>query len=240
MIDRVTEILSKCGTAQTNIPPTLLYNEGWMTRLLVSGSIEYAIRLESIDFGNIRNWYSEGLLSSPFLASNRGDKLAEGYTHTDMALGDFTLKRGGIKVEGSIGLFGVIEAKMGSPLSSGTKNAPNYNQASRNLACMAFNTRNTKHELIFAVAAPEVKIEEHGIATQVEVQTMLAQISERFDMYDRDSEEYALKDKVLQRASQCSCMVISFESWIDAFAGHDIHSSLVAFQKHCYDFNKIG
>lgn len=243
MIKKVTQILLKCSTAQTNLCPTLLYSEGWMTRLLVSASIEHNIRLQSIDFGSIHHWYSEGLLSSPFLARNRGDKLAEGYTHTDMALGDFNVdssNRGDIDVEGSDGVFGVIEAKMGSRLSPGTKNAPHYNQASRNLACIAFNTRTTKHELFFAVAAPAVKIKEHGLEAQVELQTMLAQISDRFDMYDRDSRVYALKDEVLQRASQCRCMVISFESWIDALSSHDVHSALTDFQKHCYEFNRVG
>ena len=242
-IDRVTEILSKCDTDQTNISPTLLYNEGWMTRLLVSASIKYNIRLHGIDFGSMRRWYSEGLLSSPFLARKRGDKFAEGYTHTDMALGDFKLdspNRGQISVEGSDGVFGVIEAKMGSPLSPGTKNAPHYNQASRNLACIAFNTRTTKHELFLAVAAPAVKIKEHGIEAQVELQTMLDQISDRFKMYDRDSDVYALKDVVLQRAHKCRCMVISFESWIDALSSHDVHSGLTDFQQQCYKFNRVG
>ena len=50
---------------------------------------------------------------------------------------------------------------MGSKLSAGTKNAPNYNQASRNLACIAFNTLSSNYDIFFAVVAPEQKIEEH-------------------------------------------------------------------------------
>ena len=59
-----------------------------MTRLLVEISIEAKLKLPHVDFAKIRLWYSEGLLSSPFLARKRKDDLTEGYTHADMALGD--------------------------------------------------------------------------------------------------------------------------------------------------------
>ena len=43
MIETVASILSSCGTPKTNICPTILYNEGWMTRLLVSISTRHNI-----------------------------------------------------------------------------------------------------------------------------------------------------------------------------------------------------
>ncbi|MDY6950235.1 MAG: hypothetical protein SWE60_01875 [Thermodesulfobacteriota bacterium] len=243
MIDAVDQILSRCSTPQTNINPTILFNEGWMTRLLVEVSKNAGIQIGSIDFGKIRHWYSEGLLSSPFLARSRNDYLAEGYTHADMALGDFRVNsanRGDISVEGSVGLFGVIEAKMGSPLSAGTKNAPDYNQASRNLACIAFNTLSSEHDIFFAVIAPEKKIAEHGIEAQVDPSRMTNQIAERFEMYDRNSKVYALKEKVLARANSCACLVLSYESWIEALAGHLAYRHLREFREKCYLFNRIG
>ena len=243
MINIVASILSRCSTNVTNLRPTLLYNEGWMTRLLVATSINLKIRVQSVDFGGIQHWYSEGLLSSPFLARHRGDKLAEGFTHTDMAIGDFHVdssNRGDIKVKGSRGLFGIIEAKMGSQLSPRTKNAPNYNQASRNLACIAFNTLKTKHDIFFAVAAPEKKMTEHDIRKLVNPQSMLNQIAERFEAYDKASDVYALKDQVLKRAGQCNCMVISYESWIAEFSCHVIQAQLNEFLHCCYKYNRIG
>ncbi len=77
-----------------------------------------------------------------------------------MALGDFEVGyagKGVLKIIRDTGIFGVIDAKMGSPLTSGTTNVPNYNQASRNLACMAFNTLNTGHKISLKVIAPEKK-----------------------------------------------------------------------------------
>ncbi len=243
MIDTVARILSRCSRPETNICPTILYNEGWMARLLVEVSIQAQLKLSDVDFGCIQHWYSEGLLSSPFLARSRKDSLAEGYTHADIALGDFhvdSANRGDISIDGAGGTFGVIEAKMGSPLSSGTKNAPGYDQASRNLACIAFNTLSTDHRIFLAVAAPQQKIEEHGIQEQVTVSRMTSKIASRFDMYDSDSRVHALKDRVLQRAHACTCFTLSYESWLDALSKHEAYPHLDEFKNQCYRFNRIG
>ena len=61
MIENVSTILSRCSTPGTNISPTILYNEGCMTRLLVEVSIDAQLKLAGIDFGNIGYWYPEGL-----------------------------------------------------------------------------------------------------------------------------------------------------------------------------------
>lgn len=244
IVDAVSQILSRCSTPKTNICPTILYNEGWMTRLLVDASIQAQLNIPAINFGHIRHWYSEGLLSSPFLARSRRDHLAEGYTHADMALGDFYIdpsNQGNISIQkGTDGIFGVIEAKMGSQLSAGTKNAPNYDQASRNLACIAFNTLDTKHRIFFAVAAPQTKIDEYGIKNTINLTGMVNKIAQRFEMYDRNSEIYKFKGRVLARASTCTCFALSYESWIAALADHEAHQYLDAFRKLCYVFNRIA
>jgi hypothetical protein len=86
MLNSIDEILDNCHTQRTNMSPTLLYNEGWMIRVLVAASIEKGLNFSEISFSEIDHWYSEGLLSSPFLPQIRKDVLAEGYTHADMAI----------------------------------------------------------------------------------------------------------------------------------------------------------
>ena len=243
MIDRVTDILQRCGTKDTNLNPTILYNEGWMTRLLVDVSLQQKIQINGIDFSNINKWCSEGLLSSPFLARTRPDNLSEGFTHADIVLGDFSVdfkKRGDISPKGSEGIFGVIEAKMGSTLSAGTKNAPTYDQASRNLACIAFNTIETKHKIFFTVVAPESNIEKHEIRQIVDLQKMLGKISARFDSYEKRQDMLSLKEKVIDKAKSCVCSVVSYESWLDALSSCSDYSALVEFKEKCYEFNKIS
>lgn len=85
-------------------------------------------------------WYSEALLPSRFLPRTRGDSLAESFTHADGVIGHFSVQsgsRGDAVLEAVPGQFIVTEAKLGSSLSAGTKNAPSFDQAARNVACMA-------------------------------------------------------------------------------------------------------
>ena len=62
----------------------------------------------------------------------------------------------------------IVEAKMGSELSSGITNSPNYNQAARNIACLAklLIEQNASHDVIsksaFVVLAPKSKLEDWG------------------------------------------------------------------------------
>jgi hypothetical protein len=85
-------------------------------------------------------WYSEARLGSPFKPRWRGDPLGEAYTNADGVVGHFEFRpetETGLTISSDATQFVVIEAKMFSGLSAGTKNAPTYNQAARNVACMA-------------------------------------------------------------------------------------------------------
>ena len=213
-----------------------------MTRLLVEASIGARLKLVELDFGAIQHWYSEGLLTSPFLPRWRGDSLAEGHTHADLALGDFWVdvsRRGDITVSGDAGTFGVIEAKMRSRLTAGTKNAPHYDQACRNLCCIAFNTLATAHDIFFAVAAPQAKVDQHGLDDHLQLDGMLKKIDTRFEMYERDSPVRALKESILERASRCSCFILTYERWLDALTDHEVYQELREFKDLCYSFNRI-
>lgn len=139
---RIEALLKSCETDFPLMPPTQLYNEGWMLRLTVD-------RFASIDLKNEPHplavpsecrWYSDALLPSAFIAKSRGDSRAESWTHADGVIGHFDIGNG---AKGNMTLltdakhFVVLEAKMFSKLSAGVKNATYFNQAARNVACMA-------------------------------------------------------------------------------------------------------
>lgn len=216
------------------VNPTEIYNEGWMTRLLVYYSIKQGIQLNNfINFNQIKNWSSEGLISSPFIevANNR-----EGYTHADMALGDFVINyvfRGKIEVFNNANIFGIIEAKMGSNLSQGTSNAKNYNQASRNLACISYNTTDDC-EIFFAVVAPLEMIKKHKFELQLEQDFMVNQIKRRFDISN-----IPINISLIERAEKSRILVFSYESWIDLLTGSE-KTIANDFYKKCKKWNKIN
>jgi hypothetical protein len=140
VIQKVADLLLSCGGPSSVMPPTELFNEGWMLRLALdwlakSGTQGHALTLE-----RGARWYSEALLRSQFLPRFRGDDLAESWTHAYGVVGHFRVgehEGGAAILEADASQFVVIEAKMRSPLSSGTKYAPDFDQAARNVACIA-------------------------------------------------------------------------------------------------------
>lgn len=139
----IIEIIQSMDTDTIHLNPSEFYNEGWMIRLLVKKSIEKKICIGTINYADISNWTSEGLISSPFVSA---PKYREGYTHSDIALGDFIIdyaNRGEIIIKDNAKLFGIFEAKMKSNLSQRTTYAADYNQASRIIACILSNTKET-------------------------------------------------------------------------------------------------
>ncbi len=142
-----------CGDNGTPIARSEVYNETWLLRMVLScihdytGSLngcreEIRTALTRIKDAVCVRWISEGGLQ-PTLKR-------EGTTWADAIIGpvkihddidneiDSETKRG-IVLDGNDRRVGVvvIEAKVGSKLSEGTRNYENYNQAARNMACLA-------------------------------------------------------------------------------------------------------
>lgn len=235
MFDIFHEIIRSINNDQIpNINPTEIYNEGWMTRLLVYISLKQKIKLSNyLDFSQVRNWTSEGLISSPFISAKKN---REGYTHADMVLGDFEVNyrmKGQIKVFDKAKLFGIIEAKMGSNLSQGTSYAKNkYNQASRNLACISYNSHNSC-KTFFVVVAPETMIEKHRIEKQIRKEFLIKQIKRRYEL-----SELPLDNDLIDRAQKCETYVLSYEYWISLLDGKD-KSNIKEFYNNCRIWNRL-
>lgn len=140
-----------------------LYNEGWLLRLSLALHTSQ-IKCLPVEVARETRWLSEPLMYTPFRATHRGDKLAERHTHADAVLGHVGIapdaKRGLTLNEDATQLV-VFEAKMDSPLSSGTRNASTYDQAVRNVACIAETLSRRKRSLgemktlAFYVISPE-------------------------------------------------------------------------------------
>ncbi len=233
------KIIQSVKSNHVNINPTEIYNEGWMTRLLVYYSIQEGIKLPFLDFSKVNNWTSEALISSPFV---KASKYREGYTHADMVLGDFDVnyeKRGEVHVTPEPKVFGIIEAKMGSNLSSGTKHVSKYNQASRNIACIAHNTYKWDCDIFFAVVAPEKKIVDHKIESQIETKFIRQQIEDRYSLYNSDDDVLNNYKSIMKKVEQCRISTLSYEAWIDLFDTREVKSHLQDFYCNALKWNRI-
>lgn len=187
----ISAILGSIDTHAPCIPGTLLYNEGWMLRLVLASA---AAGVDCLPFRwePQSRWYSEALLYSAFLPRFRGDRLAESMTHADGVVGHFSfdpLTKSGLMLPNNATQLAVCEAKLGSSLSAGTRNASQFNQVARNVACMAETLRRAANPLSsyrslgFYVIAPETQIAA-GVFGDLASQTNIEKaILQRIEMY---------------------------------------------------------
>ena len=92
MLEKIKNILSTCDSKKSKIPPTELYNEGWLLRLVMEWfGTNKAFSHELAFYDDEARWYSEALLPSQFLSRFRSDKLAESWTNADGVIGHFQI-----------------------------------------------------------------------------------------------------------------------------------------------------
>lgn len=201
MIDKIINLLNKShDSTLSNMPPTILYNEGWMLRLVLDWFKNNPGVTHKLAIPADCNWYSEALLPSPFLRGpkDKNKRFAEGYTHADGVAGKFDigiLNKGELSLKPECDFLYITEAKMFSSLSAGTKNAGYYNQAARNIACIAdlsvrANLVNCSfRKLAFYVLLPESHSDMNNIKTIISKQHITATILRRindFENYDNE------------------------------------------------------
>jgi hypothetical protein len=149
-----------------------------MLRLVLDAMQPLNISDHPLRFVEGATWYSEARLTSPFLRKSKKelpnqekDTLGEGYTNADGVIGHFIFRDGtkaGLTLAKGARQFIVVEAKLLSNLSAGTTNALTYNQAARNIACMAETIRQGHMAVAdfesvgFFVVAPKDQLEKKG------------------------------------------------------------------------------
>lgn len=247
-IDSVAKLLKRCGAGGAILPPTALFNEGWMLRLVLEWAALHPSAIGALRFDEGSRWYSEALLGSRFRPRRRGDVAGEGFTHADGVIGHFRLRpgnRGDIELLPGARQLVIIEAKMASGLSLGTKRAPDFNQAARNVACMAHLLSGTGCDpmavttLGFVVLAPAARIAEGAFATvdKVAIQLAVEHRAKGFDVEASDWSERSFKP-VLAR---CQVGTVAWETVlnevraVDAIAGEQLGE----FYSKCLLYNPL-
>ncbi len=162
-LTKITELLQTCSTDAPLFPPTELYNERWLVRLVtywfaaqprVNGNPQEDTQPVVIQAGALANptpkpmhalqlpengvWYSSARLPTPFAKRHKDDQLAEGRMEVDAAVGHIEIgEKAKLKLRPDAQHFVILEAKMFGRLASGVKHAPYYDQGARTVACMA-------------------------------------------------------------------------------------------------------
>lgn len=175
-----------------HFPPTVLYNENWMLRLVLDCIVDGGpSSLLPVAAG--AKWYSEAQLRSAFLPRYRRDPLAESYTHADGVVGHFHIGRCGttdLEVLPEAKQLTVLEGKVFSKLSPGVSNARYFDQAARSVACMAEVLRasnvppDAMEHLSFHLVAPRIQIESGIFGRLVTRPSMEAKVRRRVAEYE--------------------------------------------------------
>jgi len=244
---RIVDLFTACGTDQRVMPPTQLYNEGWMLRLVLDWYSTYPNTSSPLSFHRDSRWYSEALLPTHFRARDRGDQKAESYTHADGVIGHFDILdgRGDVRLRESVTQFVVTEAKMFSGLSAGTKWAKTFDQAARNVACIAefFHAANRSPDTIetlgFVVVAPESQINSGVFEDFVTKASILAKVQARVSDYNGEKDIW-MQEWFLPTLNKIDLNVLSWESIICDISTQDTASGeeLNVFLQTCLQFNR--
>lgn len=246
-ISRIFQMLGRCGGERPVLPPTELFNEGWMLRLVLDWFNRHPDVDHPLAFSPGATWYSEALLPSRFLPERRGDSLAESFTHADGVIGHIKINsgvRGDATLLDGLSQFVVTEAKLGSSLSAGTKNAPSYDQAARNVACMAHmlgeaNIDPTNVERLgFSVIAPEAQIKNGVFGELVTKPSIKDKVAARVADYGEKHRSW-FETIFLPTLNRIDVRLLAWEDIVKFIDSRSNGEGLAEFYKKCIDYNPL-
>jgi len=252
---RIVEMLRLAGSNERLFPATLLYNEGWLLRLVLDW---FANRKASeghvLSFHPGARWFSEALLPSQFFASSRGDALAEGWTHADGVVGHVAIGSAALadtRLNQDAEQFVVTEAKLFSPLSAGVRNASYYDQAARNVACMAEilcragRRPENLRSLAFLVLAPRSQIELGVLEGLLAKDSIRAKVARRIGEYEPERQAVKklwMEEWFLPTLEHAQVRALSWEDileHVERIDGLYAAAELKGFYARCLEFNRL-
>jgi len=252
-IERINEMLQLANSKDRLFPATIYFNEGWLLRLIVDWFSRNQFTEHPLNFEQDARWFSEALLPSQFFARQRGDSLAEGWTHADGVIGHVLIGDASLadtKLANDATQFIVTEAKMFSPLSSRVSKAAYFDQAARNVACIAEILFRAKREPIamnalgFFVIAPDEQILRGVFARETEKVSIHEKVFRRVSEYtapEREAKEHWYREWFLPALEKIKIDVMSWEEIINTICAEDaaFGADIGRFYKDCLRFNKM-
>jgi hypothetical protein len=141
----------------------------------------------------------------------------------------------------------VIEAKMFSKLSSGVKNASYYNQAARNVACIADVLRRVDKKpmelssLGFYFLAPKSQIDDGIFEQQMTRKHIKETVERRIKEYDVSKDDWR-QNWFMPTIDNIDIQTVSWEEIITKIKETDLSSwqALNNFYNLCLQFNRPG
>jgi hypothetical protein len=246
-MDLVADLITSFDPERPHFRPTKIYNEGWLLRALLHAMSQLDDYTSPLSFAPGATWFSEALLPTAFKARYLGDPLAETRTNADGVIGHILVGEKGkadLVLNPAVEQFVVVEAKIGSSLSSGTRNAPYFDQAARTLACMAETLHCADRRpcdvdrLSFIVLTPQSAIDAGTFAEEMDPTSIRSKVERRVSEYEGTLDEWHSLwfEPTMAEIDLLSLSWEAAVSWVgdsDGAAG----AALADFYQRCLDFN---
>ena len=241
------DLMESCTTDSPLFPPTLLYNEGWLLRIILAWYSSHEVKDHALFFSEGARWFSEASLPSAFLPRFKGDRLAESHTHLDGVMGHFVIGKTGktdLSLLPDATQFVALEAKIFSELSYGVKKARYYDQAARNVACITEVLRRANRhpgelqKLGFYVLAPQSQIEKKVFTRLMSRKSIRQKVERRVKEYVGDKDQW-YSEWFQPTFQYIKIRSISWEELIEKITEQDGESgeSIDGFYQRCLEFN---
>lgn len=243
----ISDLLGSFEPEEPNFRLTEIYNECWLVKLVLHQASMIEDEEFALGFLPGSTWFSEGLLPTAFKARYRGDKLSESRTNADGVIGHILVGEEGkadLALLPDATQFVVVEAKIHAPLSTGTTNAPGYDQAARNVACMAkvmgrasINPASLSR-LAFIVLAPQDSINEGVFSAEMDPASIRRKVQERVGAYRGELDEWH-QTRFLPIMEHIRLQNLSWEEILDWITNHqpDVANDLDDFYRKCLRFS---
>ena len=195
----LSELIASINANTPNFRPTEIYNERWLIKLILHHAGSIPADDFPLSFLADSSWFSEGLLPTPFKSRYQGDPWGESRTSADGAIGHIKIGETGkadLSLKGSAAQFTVVEAKINAPLAKGVAHAPFYDQAARNVACMAETLSQSGVKpaaltrLDFIVLAPQKAIDQGKFSKELDPRSIQLNVRKRSDVYAGEMEDW--------------------------------------------------
>jgi len=245
---RIGAMMQSCATKSPVFPPTTIYNERWLLRLMLDWFSAHPIEGHPLNVTEKGRWFSEVLLPTTFTGSGKAARLAETSTHVDAVVGHFDVGTNGkadLSLQPDAKHLVVLEAKIFSGLSPGVTNAKYFDQAARTVACIAEVLRRADRppsdlsRLCYYVLAPQVQIARNVFEKAMSRSSINRKVKKRVNEFGVKKEKW-YKDWFQPTLQQIEVGTLSWEELLHTIGEHDASSaaSIQWFYLQCIGFSE--
>jgi len=248
IVERIKAMLEACETGNPVFPPSVLFNEGWLLRIILDWFVHHGGDRYPLSPRPGARWFSEPWLPSAFLPRYRGDRLAEARSHADAVLGHFVIGdpgTAGLALQPEATQFVVIEAKLFARLSTGVKNASYFDQAARSVACIAEVLRRagrsaeSMDDLALLILAPQARVDDGVFVWDAAPEAIRRKVRRRVEDYAGERDGW-FRDWFEPTWRRVEVRCLSWEDIIEVIAFHRPEEGHVidSFYGRCLHYNR--